>query len=270
MSNKYEQKWNQVSYRYGLLDTLSDADFRAAEGYHHQMPGLRRWENGIVGQGVYKEVYVHGDAYFAWVCNRSGDNLNRGALTKWHSLAVTGDSAGSTTTIADADAFTADHEVWNVVIIDDAVAAAPEGQWGVILKNTAGVLTLQTAATNRALTAAFASGDSAEIRSRCMVLASAIGDQAAEIAGLIVAETLANDYWGWICLKSHFVSALIKASTALTQDDGLIADTGRLTISNSSGQDLILGYTHTTSENDRPSDLVCVSFDSDGLLATTA
>ena len=56
----------------------------------------------------------------------------------------------------------------------------------------------------------------------------------------------------------------------MTEDKALIADTGRLSISSTSGQDLILGYATVGCSGDIASDFFPVSFDADSLCATSA
>lgn len=273
MSNKYEQKWNQVSYRYKLTETLSDSDFRADPSYHHIMPGIKRWENGMIGEGVYKGVYVHGECEFLWVCNRSGSDLSRGALVKFYTKSITATGGSTSTFVCSSGTFEDSEEVWNnLYILDDAggAGAAPEGEFGLITKNTTTTLTIQTPASNKKFTAAVASGDTGRITSRCQVVSSAAGDQRGEVAGIVVASSLPDDYWGWVAIKGDYVGALVKASTAITVDKALIADTGRLTISSSSGQDLILAYALVGCSADIDSDFIPVKLDCKSLCATSA
>ena len=276
MKLQYQENPARRSWVYKLSDTLSDSDFmnQLQSGYFNQMPGAIRSENAIMGAGVYKGAYIHGRGLFAWVCNRNGgDPLDRGALTKWYSKSITATSGSTSTIVCAAATFVENEERYNTVyILDDAGAAgaAPEGESAVVWKNSTTTLSIQTPETDGEFTVAVAVGDTARIRSRCQVIAAAIGDQRDEIAGIVMAESLADNYWGWVCIQAKWVGALVKAATAMTEDKALIADTGRLSISNTSGQDLILGYATVGCSGDIASDFIPVSFDADSLCATSA
>ena len=248
---------------YNLNKTVADSDFKANPERHGIMPGYRWGVHAVIGEGIFKDVYADGESWFAWVCNRNGSALSRGAHTKWYTFTGTVVS-GSTSTIVDgADTFVADEQVWNnVVILDDVggAGAAPEGEWGKIVKNTTTTLTIQTAGTGNVFTAAPAVGDTFKIWSNNQVIASADGDQWAECAGIVVASSLADNYWGWICIKAENIGALIKAATGVTDNQGLVADAGRLGPSSSDGLDLIVGYPAHTFGNDIVSDFIPVRY----------
>ena len=227
------------------------------------MPGLI-WEvNGQIGAHSFKTAYVHGRAAFIWACNRSSGALSRGALTKFYSLSGTATS-GSTSTIVDSGTpFVADEEVGNMVVITDnnnSAGAAPEAEGGLIIKNTTSILTVRTPLSRQLFSAAVEANDTFQIRSTCQVIAAASGDQDAETAGIVMASSLADNSWGWICLAADWVWALVRAATAITIDKGLIADTGRLTVGSASGMDLVLAYALASFSNDIVSDLVPVKF----------
>lgn len=239
-------KQSDVSWTHGLDETLSDADFKANPERWNQMPGGVRYENNVLGGGAYRNVYAHGECIFAWVCNRSGSAQARGELTKWYAVAAASATGGSTTTIEDTAAFTADHEVWNIVHINDdagAAGAAPEGEFGFITENTVDILTVQTPAADGAFTAAVVATDTYDIASSCMVVDAASGDSRSELAGVVMAASLANDYWGWICLRTGsqgFVGAVI-TTAAVTAADSLIAGANCVVVSSTSDHFLSCG-----------------------------
>jgi len=252
------------SMGYDLSKTIADSDFQANGERWGLLPGLS-WEigTGWAGWNSYANAYVHGRAAFIWACNRNDSALSRGALTKFYSFTGTVVS-GTVTTITDgADTFVENEQIGNLAIIDDDAGASgdpPEGEGGVITKNTTTTLTIRTPQDNQQFSVAPAVGDTFTIRSTAQVIASAIGDQDSEIAGIVMASSLANNYWGWICIQADFVWALVKGGQAITTDKGLIADTGRLTVGNTSGQDLILAYAPASFGADLTSDLIPVRF----------
>lgn len=262
-----------VSFTHQLEETLSDADFKANPERWFQTPGTRRYENAMIGGGVYRNAYVHGEGLFAWVCNRSGGALARGSLTKWYSVGAAAATGGSTSTIEDTAAFVADEQVWNFVyILDDAGAAgaAPEGEGGMILINTVDALTIQTPRASGVFSTAVAVGDTYMIGSTCQVIASAIGDSRSEISGVTMAASLADNYWGWVCLRTGaegYVFALVQAATAIAAGDSLIAHTGRLTISSGpSDHFLSVGSAPFDCGADIASDFIPVRLDAYSLL----
>jgi hypothetical protein len=247
-----------------LSETYSDVDMKSSvvATVSGIMPGMVKWVNADIAKYTGKlkgPVLIYGPALVSLVCNRSGGTLSQGALTKWYTLGSITFTAGSVTTGTHAGKFVANEEVGNFVyILDDAGAggAAPEGECRLIIKNTANVLTVQPA-----FSAAIANGDTAQIFSRSMVIAGASGDTRAETAGIVVApDGIADNYWGFV-VRYGIVGALVKASTAITAARALIADTGRLTISNSSGFNLTLGHSIVGSSSDIVSDLIPVNFD---------
>lgn len=265
---------NQVSWTHGLGETLSDADFKANPERWNELPGAIRYENAMLGGGVYRNVYAHGECLFAWVCNRSGSAIARGELTKWYSVAPASATGGSTTTIEDTGAFIADEQVWNIVHINDdagAAGAAPEGEFGLIIKNTANILTIQTPRADGAFSAAVAASDTYDIYSNCMVVDSAAGDSRSELAGVAMASSLADNYWGWICIMAvnGFVLAAI-TTAAVTGDDSLIADAAALKVSSTSDHFLSCGSAVFAAAADQATLTLPVQLDCRSLLQESA
>ena len=206
--------------------------------------------------GVFKDVYCYSDIVARFVWNRSGGTLAQGALTKFYSLALTNITSGAVGSITDTGAFVADEQVGNLAyILDDAAGGgpAPEGQMRLIVKNTANIIYVQPN-----FTVAPAANDDVRIISRCNVIAAASGDNAGEVAGVVVAPNgIADNYGGWV-VREGIVAALIKAATAVTGDEGLIADAGRLTVGSSSDASLIVAHAVVPCSNDIVSDLIPV------------
>ena len=247
---------------YNLDKTVSDADFQANGEKYGLVPGLV-WEigTGWAGAHSYANAYVHGRSAFIWACNRSGGALSRGALTKFYSMTGTVVSGTVDTMTDGAATFIANEQIGNLFILNnnnDSAGAAPEGEFGVITKNTATTLTIRTAQANQQFSEALAVNDTYSIRSTAQVIASAAGDQESEIAGITVVSSWADNYWGWLCIQADCIAALVKENTAITKDKGLIADTGRLTVGSTSGQELIVAYTLDTFAADIITDLIPV------------
>ena len=246
-----------------LEDTQSDTLYRHAgdvgSNFELPMPGALRYENAQIGSGPYANVPCHGVCWFRWGCNRSGAEIGESKLARLTAnQAVTADVAGTVSTFADTGQFVEHEEIGNVFYcLDDAGAAgaAPEGESGVIVKNTTGILYIQPN-----MTAATAVGDTGVIVSvgKLDLLAAAI--ERRETFGVAMT-AVPDNYWGWF-LCYGWVKAYIKAATAITQGIGLIGDAaGRLTASSTSGQDIMLARAEVACSNDIVSDIIPVFFD---------
>lgn len=247
-----------------LEDTISDALYRFAgdqgSNFELPMPGALRFENAQIGTGPYTNVYCHGVCWFRWGCNRSGSAISRGQIARLAAnQAVTADAAGTVSTFTDTAQFTAYEEIGNMFYcLDDAggAGAAPEGEQGVIVNNDANTLYIQPN-----MTAATAIGDTGVIVSvgKLDLLGAAL--ERRETFGVALASSVADNYWGWF-LCYGWVRAYIKAATIITQGIGLIGDTGgRLTVSSTSGQDIMLARAEVNCSNDIVSDMIPVFFD---------
>lgn len=215
-----------------LLDeVLADTFFRSlqaqSETYQGMKPGRKWYVDAVMHdtRGIYKDVYVYGDALFRWVCNRSGATLAQGALAKFYSQTVANIDSGAVGSVTKAAQWVADEQVHNLVAISDdagGAGAAPEGEARYIVKNTADVLTVQ-----HNFSAAPALNDDLEIISNCMVLAAVAGDDRSEVAGVVIApDGIPDNYWGWLAVKGR-VAALLTAA-AQTKGTRLIAGAGVL------------------------------------------
>lgn len=261
------QPFLKHAWQVRLEDTVSDSDYyhlrigNKGEGKTElPMPGSLRFEHSQIGTPPYDNVECHGICWFRWGVNRSGGALSLGQVGRYAAnQAITADSAGDVRTFPDSAQFTLYEEVGNIIyILDDAGAAgaAPEGQWGVIPYNDAGEAKIQPD-----LSVAIANTDTGVIVSvgKVDVLASAL--ERSETFGVVMASSLADNYWGW-WLCYGIVTVFIKATTAITQGIGLIGDTaGRLTVSSTSGQDIMLARAIVAASNDIASDKIPVFFD---------
>ena len=257
-----------------LKDTLQDSLFNSlqtqSESYQGMFPGREYYANSYMDdrRGIFEDILVHGPCYFAWVCNRSGSTLAQGALVKWQQTTITNIDSGAVGSITKAAEFTADELRGDLLICtDDAggAGAAPEGEGRVITRNTANTCYVQPD-----FSAAPAANDDFVIRSQSKVVASAIGDNRAEVAGVVLrSDGIADNYWGWILTMGR-CAVLGKATTAIAADVMLIADTGRVTVSSTSADGVGVGYSLSALAADSSSDLFWAYMDCRTVLAVTA
>lgn len=165
----------------------------------------------------------------------------RGQLTRYKQN-VTMDNilSGSTTTCVTtgltAGAFDGDV----LVCFDDAggAGASPEGYAAPIISNTTTTVYIDP---NNPFPVATALNDDFRVVSFAKNEASAAGNERCDLFG-IAAATITQDYWGWFFFNGVCPYALVKANTAMTASKALIADTSRLTVSSTSGQELLAGH----------------------------
>ncbi len=192
----------------------------------------------------------------------------QGALTKWQQTTITDIDSASISSITKAASFTAGELVNSLLICvdnDGDAGVAPEGEGRFITKNTAAVITVQPD-----FTALPAANDDFVIRTNNQIIASAVGDTRAEIAGVVVAtDGIPDNYWGWVATQGR-IGALVKAGTAIATDKTLIAEVGRLDISSTSDNGLSLGYSLADVKADSVSDIIWCYFDARSVLAVTA
>lgn len=229
-----------------LEDTISDELYTTQDGSNEggavkelPKPGAIRNEDSVRGAGQYKNVRCHGPCEFVWGVNRRGSAMTVGLVAAVSaSLAITVDATGTVNTLEDGSAFVADEEVGNILyILDDqgAAGAAPEGEWAVVVKNTADVLTFQPA-----MTAATISSDTALlVRANGHSTIGAIGATKFTTRGVVMAPSLADNYWGWFCRKGFVEAAIVAAGTTVSITAGMIVTTGGL-LTNSSTSALSL------------------------------
>lgn len=234
-----------------LEDTISDELYTTQDGSNEggavkelPKPGAIRNEDSIRGAGQYKNVRCHGPCEFVWGVNRRGSAMTVGLVAAVSaSLAVTQDegTTGVTDvvgTFTDEAAFVADEEVGNILyILDDAGAAgaAPEGEWAIVVKNDADTLFLQPD-----LTVAPAVGDTGVlVRANGHSTIGAIGATKFTTRGIVMAASLADNYWGWFCRKGFVEAAIVAAGTTVAITTGMIVTTGGL-LTNSSTSALSL------------------------------
>lgn len=247
-----------------LEDTVDDDKYHTRRGDRHAgwelpMPGAVRMEHSTIGAGVYRNVECHGECVFKWGVNRSGAQIDAKTIGRYYAnQAVTADAAGTVSTFADTGQFTEHEEFGNKLFIlnnDDIAGGAPEGEWGIIVKNDTGILTVQPD-----FTLATASGDTGIIISdgKLDLLGGAI--ERRETFGVALVD-IPDDFWGWwLCFGE--VTAKMAAGVAATLGIGLIGAAGGL-LTNSSGsrQEVMLARADVNCNADIVSDTILVFFD---------
>ena len=283
MANRAQTQYNRTLYPpevtlgWNLDEVLSDAEFSVNPEVKNNMPGQQFKYQGIIGEGMYRKVYVDGTARFKWVCNRSGGTLLKGTSCSYKRQTGTVTS-GTIATVTCAVGSFVEHEnrFDTLYITDDAGAAgaAPETEWGRIVKaalNAAGThitFTVQTPYTEQKFTVAPAAGDTFAIRSGVNVIPCNATDEVQDFAGIVVrADGIPDNYWGWVCEEADYVGALVKAATAITEGLGLrisdSADGATIAVSRlynsgagASVAGLVLGRARFACSNDIASDFI--------------
>lgn len=125
--------------------------------------------------------------------------------------------------------------------LDDAGAAgaAPEGEVGLVAKNSATVITLDPASP---FSAATASSDTFRVELPWAVVDTAAGNTAALVAGVSIV-TQPQYYWGWVQFAGYHPGVTcVAAGTAITAGKSLIAGTNLVTDGSTSAAELRIGY----------------------------
>jgi hypothetical protein len=150
------------------------------------------------------------------------------------------------------------------ICTDDSGAAGadPEGSCSPIVSNDTTTLYLDP---NNPLSAAVANLDDGYIWTFSKCDDAAAGDEVSDLFG-IAAASLSEGYWGWFFFDGVCPYALVQASTALTAAKALIAHTARVSVSNSSADQLLIGQTlgKVGFSNDLSSDIACVQLNNLG------
>lgn len=228
-----------------LWDTIADTFYTqrigAASNKALPKPGDIRVENSVIGTGPYERVWCDGRVYFQWCLNRSGGTLNQFDLVSrppnTAGLVATG---GSVYTITDAglvaDELT--HALITVTADAGGGTAAPENESAYVPKNTATLLHLQPD-----LSAAIVNLDQYDVYFPYNIEASAAGDEASEVQGIVVSPSnIEDNYWGWVAFQGRIWG---ETEGALTVDKAIIAATGEVAVSNSSPFNLLIGWAPT-------------------------
>lgn len=180
--------------------------------------------------------------YFQYVRFDQSGGATKNNICAYRGLvSVSATGTGTTTTIVTTGA-TANILVGGLIqCLDDAggAGAAPEGENGIVVANTATLITLDP---NDAFTAATASSDTFRVHLPWAVVDSAAGDTAATTAGVIMA-TQTQYNWGWVQFAGlHPTVAAVAAGTTITAGKSLIASTNVVTNGSTSAAELRLGY----------------------------
>lgn len=212
-----------------------------------EMPGIER--EIMTAYGPAKVRYGQ--------CTQAG-GCARGELQSFAApVTITNLTSGSTTT-AVTTGLTANDYKYDILVVkdnDSSAGASPEGFPSPILSNTTTTIYLDP---SNPLPAALEVNDDVFIVSFCKCIDAAASDEVNDIFGVAAAD-ISHDYWGWFFFDGICPYALRRATTALTADKALIAHTARVSISNASGDQLLIGTTlgRVAYQNDSVDD-VCI------------
>lgn len=162
-------------------------------------------------------------------------------LSQVANVAVNNITSGTTTTIT-TSGLTADIHVGGLLnCLDDAggAGAAPEGETGVIVANTA---TLVTIDTNDAFSVSPAVNDDFVIIKPWAVTTSAAGDFAYAVKGVAMADQT-QYYYGWVQFYgiNPYVRAVAAGTTLPTGESLIVANSGLITDGAGAAVDLRVG-----------------------------
>jgi hypothetical protein len=211
-----------------------------------------RWEMnptwGIRGF-VYKRIDQSGGMTAGQVCSQVANTT------------ITNITAGTTTSIT-TSGLTADILVGGLLVCTDdagAAGAAPEGEKGRIIANTA---TLVTIDSNDAFSAAPAVNDDFAVHLPWAVDDSADGDASGIVQGVVMAAQDQYD-WGWVQFYGIHPSVdSIAAGTAIVVDESVVAGAALVTDGAADAADLrigrcLVGLTSDTVLRETVVDLFC-------------
>lgn len=171
--------------------------------------------------------------------DQSGGALQGECVKKLANISIANISAGTTTSIT-TSGLTADKLVGGILCcLDDAggAGAAPEGEKGIIIKNTATVVTIDA---NDAFSAAPAANDDFMVVIPWATSDSADGDSAGMVQGIVMADQDQYDF-GWVQFLGINPHVLVKASTAIPVDESVVADAATVTDGAADAVDLRIG-----------------------------
>lgn len=179
---------------------------------------------------------VWGPKVFRYIRNKGGATVVHGTLLSCignnngiTQITTSGAAAVNTTTKATTSGLVANKHAGSGAYVVNSVAAAgaaPEGEESLVVSNTA---TLVNFDSRLPFSATITSGDTIDLVGLYTAEASAIGDLAYSVLGVVIPDGgIRDDYWGWVQMQGHCSSALVKAATALTLGDAVVADAGRV------------------------------------------
>lgn len=223
---------------------------------------------GYTPGGIFFANHPAGPKLVQYIQNRSGSAYVQGALVSSlgdndgkTQITSSGAAGVNTTSWYTTSGLTANAHVGGLSYVVNSLAAAgaaPEGEESIVAANTATVVNLDP---NLPYSATVTSGDTIDLCGTYNSEAAAAGDLASVVLGVTVGKNgIDNGNYGWVCKQGHCANALIKASTALTQNDALIADTGRLgpAAGGSAAANLQVGYAPHVVNSDIVSDKTAV------------
>lgn len=242
------------AFNFSLLTAISMEDLDG----NHANP------RGYIPGGIFFLNSPFGPRLMQYVQNRTTTAYLQGQLissvgdTDGKTQITSSGAAGvNTVTQATTSGLTADAHVGaNMYILNSLISAGapPEGEESVVVSNTA---TLVKVDPNLPFSATVTSGDTINLNGFYNAELSAIGDLGSVVLGVAVGKNGVDaTNYGWVCKQGKCPNALIKASTAMTQNDAFIADTARLgpAVGGTATAQLQVGYAPNVVNSDIVSD----------------
>jgi hypothetical protein len=144
-------------------------------------------------------------------------------------VTASGAAGVNTTKFFTTSGLTADAHVGGYAYVLNSTAGtgfAPEGEAAIVVANSATIVTIDSMAP---LSATFTTSDTIDLGGMWNTELSADGDIAAVVRGVVLPSSgIPAGYYGWVCRHGRCPNTLLKAATALTQNDALVADAGRV------------------------------------------
>lgn len=189
-----------------------------------------------------------GPRIFRYMHNTIGAVTKAGGLySRAADVAVASIDASTTLLIKKAAGYTASALIgWvaNYITNNTSPGTAPEGESGIVVSNTAGVATLDS---SRPLSATPNAADAVTFRSLFDFIAAASADKNHAVMGIAVATNgISDKNWGVLQQFGFCPDAKCKSNSALTTAVAIIAHTEQVTVSSTSADDLLIGYSPFT------------------------
>ena len=187
---------------------------------------------------------------FRYMHNSTASAVAKGDLqARAANTTITNITSGTTTSITlTAAGWTADAFIGRLLICTDdagAAGAAPEGEVGVIVANTATVITIDS---GKPFTAAPAANDDFTVYSIFDLKDAADGDLARDCVGIPM-QAVSTLYWG-VWQIYGFCPDVIHTAAAVTAGDPIVADAAKVGAFGTDGQELWVGWSPNGMSSD--------------------
>ena len=253
--------WNALldahNYNFANLTPIGIGDVNQdspnARGYS---PGAFSFMFSPFGCKVFQYVQNRGSAFLQGaLVSAVGDNDGKTQIT------TSGGAGVNSKILMTTSGLTANaHQGAIAHVVNSLIGAGtpPEGEESLVSGNNATQVFIDPYLP---FSATITSGDTVDLVGTYNSEAAAAGDIAAVVQGVVVTKVgVTAGNFGWVQKQGRCPNALIKAATALTQNDALIADAGRLgpAVGGTAAANLHCGYSPHVMNSDSVSDKTSV------------